>query len=117
MLLLLSCATFGKVCERAVTNASLIELIHTASLAHDDVVDEADSRRGELSAPARWGNKFAVLLGDYLLARTYELSTIDGDLTKPDAAYVESRKRVKHANLIRIREDFREKILASVTAL
>lgn len=47
----------------------------------------------------------------------FDEDTIDGDLTKPDAAYVESRKRVRHTNLIRIREDFREKILASVSGL
>jgi hypothetical protein len=47
----------------------------------------------------------------------FDEDTIDGDLTKPDAAYVESRKRVRHTNLIRIREDFREKVLSSVSAL
>jgi hypothetical protein len=47
----------------------------------------------------------------------FDEDTIDGDLTKPDAAYVESRKRVRHTNLIRIREDFREKVLGSVSGL
>lgn len=47
----------------------------------------------------------------------FEEDTIDGDLTRPDSVYVESRKRVRHSNLIRIREDFREKVLASVSAL
>lgn len=47
----------------------------------------------------------------------FDEDTIDGDLTRPDAAYVESRKRVRHSNLIRIREDFREKILGSVSTL
>lgn len=47
----------------------------------------------------------------------FDEDTIDGDLTRPDAAYVESRKRVRHSNLIRIREDFREKILRSVSSL
>lgn len=47
----------------------------------------------------------------------FDEDTIDGDLTRPDAAYVESRKRVRHSNLIRIREDFREKILGSVNGL
>ncbi|MFO0728669.1 MAG: adventurous gliding motility protein CglF [Myxococcota bacterium] len=47
----------------------------------------------------------------------FDEDTIDGDLTRPDAAYVESRKRVRHSNLIRIREDFREKIISSVTSL
>jgi hypothetical protein len=47
----------------------------------------------------------------------FDEDTIDGDLTRPDAAYVESRKRVRHSNLIRIREDFREKVLRSVSSL
>ena len=47
----------------------------------------------------------------------FDEDTIDGDLTRPDAAYVESRTRVRHSNLIRIREDFREQILSSVTSL
>jgi hypothetical protein len=48
---------------------------------------------------------------------SFEDDTIDGDLTRPDGAYVESRKRVRHSNLIRIREDFREKILDSVSSM
>jgi len=48
---------------------------------------------------------------------SFEDDTIDGDLTRPDGAYVESRKRVRHSNLIRIREDFREKILDSVSSI
>ena len=48
---------------------------------------------------------------------SFEDDTIDGDLTRPDGAYVESRKRVRHSNLIRIREDFREKILESVSSI
>lgn len=80
VLLLLCCAGVGDVTERALLHASLIELIHTASLAHDDVVDEADLRRGLPSAPARWGNKFSILLGDYLLARVFEQAIEDGEL-------------------------------------
>ena len=63
LMLLLSCAAFGEVTERALTHASLIEFLHTASLAHDDVLDEADSRRGQPSAPAqerRLWNPFGV---------------------------------------------------------
>lgn len=48
---------------------------------------------------------------------SFEDDTIDGDLTRPDGAYVESRKRVRHSNLIRIREDFRDKILDSVSSI
>ena len=59
ILLLLSAAGYSTPGERALTFAALIELIHTASLTHDDVIDEAESRRGIPSAPARWGNKFS----------------------------------------------------------
>jgi octaprenyl-diphosphate synthase len=78
-LLLLSCACFGEVDTRAIANACLVELVHTASLVHDDVVDEADFRRGAPAAHVRWGNKFSILLGDFLLARVFELATADGD--------------------------------------
>ncbi len=79
LLLLLSCASFGEISERAITFAAVIELIHAASLTHDDVVDEAESRRGVLSAPARWGNKFAVLLGDFLFTRVFDIAIGDND--------------------------------------
>jgi len=79
MLLLLSCASVGSVEARALTYAAMMELIHTTSLAHDDVVDEADERRGMPSAPTRWGNKFSILLGDYLFARVFALAAADGD--------------------------------------
>ncbi|NOQ73821.1 MAG: polyprenyl synthetase family protein [Crocinitomix sp.] len=59
----------GKVEEASYTAASLIELSHTASLVHDDVVDDANERRGVFSVNALWKNKIAVLVGDYLLAQ------------------------------------------------
>lgn len=55
--------------ERHIQLAEIVEMIHTASLAHDDVLDGAATRRGEPSMPAAFGNKFAVLVGDFLLAR------------------------------------------------
>lgn len=48
---------------------------------------------------------------------SFDDDTVDGDLTRPDAQYVESRKRVRHSNLIRIREDFRDRVLDSVSSL
>lgn len=79
VMLVLSCASLGEVTKRAHTFGALVEMIHTASLAHDDVVDEADSRRGAPSAPAFWGNKLSVLVGDFLLARVFETAAHDGD--------------------------------------
>ena len=64
----------GEVEEASYTAAALIELSHTASLVHDDVVDDANERRGVFSVNALWRNKIAVLVGDYLLAQGLRLS-------------------------------------------
>lgn len=69
----------GKVNERSYRGASVIELIHTASLVHDDVVDDSYKRRGFFSINALWKNKIAVLVGDFLLARGMLLSVDHGD--------------------------------------
>jgi len=65
----LSSKLTGEITESTYTAASLIELMHTATLVHDDVVDESNERRGVFSINALWKSKVAVLLGDYLLAR------------------------------------------------
>ena len=59
----------GYVSERTYRGASVLELIHTATLVHDDVVDESDRRRGFFSINALWKNKIAVLVGDFLLSK------------------------------------------------
>jgi octaprenyl-diphosphate synthase len=66
---LLSARQFGPVNEAGYTAASLIELLHTATLVHDDVVDDSNMRRGFFSINALWKNKIAVLVGDYLLSK------------------------------------------------
>jgi octaprenyl-diphosphate synthase len=68
----------GKFEERTYRGASIIELIHTATLVHDDVVDDSNRRRGFFSINALWKNKIAVLVGDYLLSKGLLLS-IDND--------------------------------------
>jgi len=65
----LSSKMTGEITESTYTAASLIELMHTATLVHDDVVDESNERRGAFSVRAIWKSKVAVLMGDYLLAR------------------------------------------------
>ncbi|MFY8069970.1 MAG: polyprenyl synthetase family protein [Flavobacterium sp.] len=69
----------GKVNERTYRGASVIELIHTATLVHDDVVDDSNKRRGFFSINALWKNKIAVLVGDYLLSKGLLLSIDHND--------------------------------------
>ncbi len=66
---LLSARMRGEITPKSYTAASLVELLHTATLVHDDVVDDAHQRRGVFSINALWKNKIAVLVGDYLLSR------------------------------------------------
>ncbi len=75
---LLSARQFGPVNEAVYTAASLIELLHTATLVHDDVVDGSNLRRGFFSINALWKNKVAVLVGDYLLSKGLLLAVEQG---------------------------------------
>jgi octaprenyl-diphosphate synthase len=79
MFVFLSAKLHGEVNESTYRAASLVELLHTATLVHDDVVDESLERRGFLSINAIWKNKIAVLVGDYLLSRGLLLSTSNND--------------------------------------
>ena len=74
ILVLLSAKLVGKISERTFTAATLIELLHTATLVHDDVVDNSNIRRGFFSVNALWKNKIAVLIGDFLLAKGLDIS-------------------------------------------
>ncbi|HOW41158.1 MAG TPA: polyprenyl synthetase family protein [Bacteroidales bacterium] len=69
MLVLLTAKLNGTISEAAYVAATFIELLHTASLVHDDVVDDAHERRGSLSVNALWNSKIAVLVGDYMLSK------------------------------------------------
>ncbi len=66
--------------ERHLTLAACVEFIHTATLLHDDVVDDSELRRGLASANAVWGNKASVLVGDFLFSRAFQLMVADGSL-------------------------------------
>lgn len=68
----------GKVTERVYRGAAVIELIHTATLVHDDVIDDSNQRRGFFSVNALWKNKIAVLVGDFLLSKG-QLLTVEND--------------------------------------
>ena len=69
LLVLLSAKVCGEINQSTYRAATLVEILHTATLVHDDVVDDADTRRGLASINAVWKNKVAVLMGDYLLSR------------------------------------------------
>jgi octaprenyl-diphosphate synthase len=79
MFVFLSAKLNGEVNESTYRAAALVELLHTATLVHDDVVDESFERRGFFSINALWKNKIAVLVGDYLLSKGLLLSTTHGD--------------------------------------
>jgi octaprenyl-diphosphate synthase len=79
MFVFLSASLAGGITEKSYRAASLIELLHTATLVHDDVVDDAMKRRNFFSINALWKNKIAVLVGDYLLSKGLLLSIDNGD--------------------------------------
>ncbi|NLT50333.1 MAG: polyprenyl synthetase family protein [Ignavibacteria bacterium] len=100
-LVLLSAKIAGKVNERSYRGAILVELLHTATLVHDDVVDSSEERRGFPSINAVWKNKVAVLIGDYLLSRGLLLSVDNNDT---DFLQVMTRtvKRMSEGELLQI---------------
>jgi octaprenyl-diphosphate synthase len=79
MFVFLSAKLLGQINDATYRAASLVELLHTATLVHDDVVDDSDERRGFFSINALWKNKIAVLVGDYLLSRGLLLSVKNKD--------------------------------------
>jgi octaprenyl-diphosphate synthase len=88
MLTLSAARLCGYQGERHTGLAASVEFIHTATLLHDDVVDESDLRRGAATANAVWGNQSSVLVGDFLFARAFELMVADGSL---EILYILSR--------------------------
>ncbi|HZY10833.1 MAG TPA: polyprenyl synthetase family protein [Bacteroidota bacterium] len=78
-LVFLTAKACGEVNETTYRGASLVEILHTATLIHDDVIDDADTRRGFASINANWKNKIAVLMGDYMLAKGLLLSLDNND--------------------------------------
>lgn len=79
-LLLMAARMAGYAGDRAVLYASVVEFIHTATLVHDDIVDEAELRRGRLSVHSRWGNDITVLLGDYLYIKSMAMALTQDSL-------------------------------------
>ena len=79
-LLLMASRLAGYKGDGAVLYASVVEFIHTATLVHDDIIDEADTRRGRLAVHSRWGNDITVLLGDYLYIKSMALALTQDSL-------------------------------------
>lgn len=113
----------GEVNERTYRGASVIELIHTATLVHDDVVDDSNRRRGFFSINALWKNKIAVLVGDYLLSKGLLLSidNNDFDLLKIISVAVREMSegellQIEKARKLDITEDVYYEIIRQKTA-
>ncbi len=77
-LLLLTAKAIGAIKQEHITLGAVVEMIHTATLVHDDVLDEADTRRHLATANSRWDNKASVLLGDYLFTHSFYLASTTG---------------------------------------
>jgi octaprenyl-diphosphate synthase len=103
LLVFLTADLCGNLNERSYTGAAMIELLHTATLIHDDVVDEADERRGLATINASWNNKIAVLVGDFLLAKGL-LSSIDRDEFDFLKATAGAIKRMSEGELLQIQK-------------
>lgn len=80
-LLLLSAKLCGYKGNRHIPLAAVVEFIHTATLLHDDVVDNANMRRGKASTNTLWGNGASILIGDFLFSKSFHLTVADGDLS------------------------------------
>ena len=84
ILALLIAKLFGEINDSTLHAALSLELLHTASLVHDDVVDESDKRRGQSSVNAIYNNKVSVLVGDYMLATSLKHSAMTREITIVD---------------------------------
>ena len=123
MFVFLSAKLHGEINESTYRAAALIELLHTATLVHDDVVDESLERRGFFSINALWKNKIAVLVGDYLLSKGLLLST-SGEDFKHLHILSEAVKQMSEGELLQIekarnlnlKEDVYFEIIRSKTA-
>ncbi len=101
LLVLLSAKISGEIDDRSFRGATLVELLHTATLVHDDVVDEASKRRGLPSLNNIWGNKISVLMGDYLLSKGL-LIAVDGEDFDFLRTITNTVKRMSEGELLQI---------------
>lgn len=124
ILIFLIAKMLGKITDITYNTAYLIELIHTATLIHDDVVDNSHLRRGNLSINALWKNKIAVLVGDYLFSKSLIITITNIDLLKIVLKTIEQMsegelleiEQDKNLNILNITEKSYEEIILCKTA-
>ena len=123
MFVFLTAKLLGKTNERTYRAASVIELIHTATLVHDDVVDGSDKRRGFFSINALWKNKIAVLVGDYLLSKGLLLCIDNKDFDLLEIISVAVREmsegellQIEKARSLNIKEEIYYEVIRKKTA-
>jgi octaprenyl-diphosphate synthase len=123
MFVLLSAKLTGTINDQTYRAASLVELLHTATLVHDDVVDESYERRGFFSINALWKNKIAVLVGDYLLSKGLLLSLENNDFEVLKILSVAVKQmsegellQIEKARNLNLKEDIYFEIIKSKTA-
>lgn len=101
MFLFLTAKMLGEINDRTYQSASLVELLHTASLVHDDVVDDANERRGFFSVNALWKNKIAVLVGDFMLSRVL-LHSLENDNVRALQIVARAVREMSEGELLQI---------------
>ncbi len=123
MFVFLSAGMFGEINEKTYRGAALIELLHTATLVHDDVVDDSNLRRGFFSINAIWKNKIAVLVGDYLLSKGLLLSVEHKDFEMLESVSTAVREiaegellQIEKARKLDITEDIYFEVIRKKTA-
>jgi len=99
ILLLLSARAHGRIDETAIMAGAVVEMIHTATLIHDDVVDKASVRRGQPSVNRRWHDGIALMMGDYLYSKSFQLFTAAG-LRREMAVLAETTNRMSVAEMM-----------------
>ncbi|MBI5971209.1 MAG: polyprenyl synthetase family protein [Deltaproteobacteria bacterium] len=125
MILLLSARLCGYAGDRHISMAGVIEFIHTATLLHDDVVDNAKLRRGSASVNRVWGDGASILVGDYLLSKAFALTVANGDMrtlqvlsqTTTRMAEGEVLQLLKHSDPSTTEKDYLDVITSKTAAL
>jgi octaprenyl-diphosphate synthase len=125
ILVLLSSRFGGYTGERRITYSCVVEFIHLASLLHDDVVDEADLRRGGPSANSNWGNEASVLVGDFLFAKSFALLSEENvaealrSLSRASCHMAEGEvlELVNHGNLLLTEDEYLDVVYRKTAAL